>query len=95
LKFEDEAPSEQTVFNYLIQAYEIERSAEVLDHVLSYMDNMKSKAVLYTYDSILCDVSDDEFDAVITDVPKLLSGDDEFPVRVFVGDTYDDMIKQD
>ena len=88
-----EEPTEQKVFNYLIQGYETENSMRLLKGLLDTIEPMQSKVVLYTYDSILCDVSKDELDTIIEVVPKHLEDGGKFPIRAFEGDTYQDMIQ--
>lgn len=83
-------PKPATVFNYLLQAAEGEISIPILGGVNEFLRTKQSKAVLYTYDSILFDCCLD--DAGIFPVIKdLMSLGGEFPLKVYVGDNYQDM----
>lgn len=50
----------QTLFNYYLQALETALSVLIMWDVLKILQNKKTKLVLYVYDSILLDVSEDE-----------------------------------
>ena len=48
------------LFNYVLQALETERNILILDKLSKIDLNQKSIPILYTYDSILFDVQEDE-----------------------------------
>jgi len=74
------------LFNYLLQATETEFNMVILSKIHKVMKNMKSKVVLYTYDSYLFDIHPDEFN-VLKDL-KILIEENDFPTKVEIGDTY-------
>jgi hypothetical protein len=84
-------PKPATVFNYLLQAVEGEISIPLVGKINEYLRNKRSKAVLYTYDSILFDYSFDDGTDVLGEVRKIMSLDDTFPTKVYIGDNYHDM----
>lgn len=80
------------LFNYFLQSLETEVSVRKLQQALQYLQNKQSKLILYTYDSILLDVSPDE-----TDVQKhvrniLESGG--FPIKIKSGTRYDQLTSE-
>lgn len=78
------------LFNYILQALETERNIFIINKLSKQLDGYKSVPVLYTYDSILFDVSDDEMDTYPQKVKEImeLGG---YPVKVEVGDNYKNM----
>ena len=84
-------PNPNKIFNYILQATETEISVPILGRVNLYLKNKKSKAVLYTYDSVLFDISLDELDEVKTTIISLMRDNDRFPVKCYVGNSYADL----
>jgi len=78
------------LFNYILQALETERNIFIINKLSKQLEGYKSVPVLYTYDSILFDVSDDEMDTYPQKVKEImeLGG---YPVKVEVGDNYKNM----
>ncbi len=60
------------VLPYLLQNYETERNTLILNDILAYTENTKTKMVLYCYDSFLFDVSREDGESVITDLKDIL-----------------------
>lgn len=78
------------LFNYILQAFETEMAVGVLNELLNFLDNKKSKPVLYTYDSILFDMhKSDKIDTIKR--LKSIMERDKFPVKVYIGKNYKDM----
>ena len=75
------------MFNYLLQAIETEFSVRKLSEVQYLLKDYQSKLVLYTYDSLLFDVSYPEAKEVLSNV-KLILERGGFPVKCKVGNIY-------
>ena len=50
----------QKLFNYLLQNLETSMNVRILWDIFTVIHNKKSKLILYTYDSFLFDLSEDE-----------------------------------
>jgi hypothetical protein len=87
-------PKPATVFNYLLQAAEGEISIPILGSVNESLQNMQTKAVLYTYDSILFDVHNDDI-LHMAAIRDLMSFGGQFPTKLYVGSNYQDMVLLD
>ena len=83
-------PKPATVFNYMLQAAEGEISIPVLGNVGEFLQTKQSKAVLYTYDSILFDCCLDD-GPIMNTIKSIMSLEGRFPMKVYVGDNYHDM----
>jgi hypothetical protein len=84
-----EEPSQQKVFNYLLQALETEVNYKKLKDVKDILSTKKSKLILYTYDAVLIDLHFDERKLINTISSTLNRGG--FPVRIYEGINYDKM----
>lgn len=78
-------------FNYFLQCFESEINFVKMKQVNDYLSDKKSCLVLYTYDSFLLDISNDE-KYIINDVSDILEKGG-FPVTIEVGKNYKDMQK--
>lgn len=78
------------LFNYILQASETEYSMQSLVEITNYLENKKTKAVLYTYDSILFDVHKDDGKNAVLHIKKLMENFG-FPTKCYVGNNYHDM----
>ena len=86
-----EAPNEQKVFNYLLQALETEINYTKIDDVLKWCDGRRSKMILYTYDAFLIDVHPQDRDSLLGELtPTLERGG--FPVKTYEGTNYDNLV---
>jgi hypothetical protein len=83
-------PNPSKLFNYILQAFETEMAVDVLGELLEYLNDKKSKPVLYTYDSILFDMHKSDKMTTIKKLKHIMERD-KFPVKVYVGKTYKDM----
>ena len=90
IKF-DENLNKNKLFNYILQALETERNILILDKLSKINLNQKSVPILYTYDSILFDVDENE-DNYIREVKRIMEKDG-FPTQLEVGNNYDNMVK--
>jgi hypothetical protein len=82
-------PNPSKLFNYILQATETEIAIPALEAVNGYLLTKKSKAVLYTYDSILFDFHKDDGSAVLNDVMTIMKMGERFPIKVYLGESYD------
>ena len=80
--------TENKLFNYYIQNYEFESTIIRLAELLNYLDNMRSKLVLYTYDAVLIDCHPDELVEIQTR-SKAILGQNTYPLRTYIGRNYD------
>ena len=71
----------QKLMNYVMQSLETSRNILILKAVLKYLQDKKSKAVLYTYDSILFDFSKEDGKELLTDLEQILSENGKYPVK--------------
>jgi hypothetical protein len=78
------------LFNYILQALETERNILIINKLSKELKGYKSVPVLYTYDSILFDVSEDEIDTYPKKVKEIMEWGG-YPVKVEVGDDYKNM----
>jgi hypothetical protein len=84
-------PKPATVFNYILQAVEGEISIPILGEVNEFLRDKKTKAVLYTYDSILFDYCVEDGVRLMPKIREMMSFGGTFPTKVYVGDNYQDM----
>lgn len=85
-----ESPTEQKVFNYLLQALETEVNYGKMREIIKFMSGKRSKLVLYTYDAFLIDTHSAEKDSVLNGVKEILEKGN-LPVRVYEGKNYNDL----
>ena len=77
------------LFNYMLQATETELNMMILSKVMGFLEDKRSKMVLYTYDSYLLDIHSDEFDSLQN--LKILIEGNGFPTKIELGDSYSKM----
>jgi hypothetical protein len=78
----------EKLFNYILQATEGEIAISAVRWVNDYLTDKKTKAVLYTYDSILFDFYKPEGHQVIENMVELMMANKKFPVKVYMGLSY-------
>jgi hypothetical protein len=88
---QDANPSK--VFNYILQATETEIAISAVKVVNQYIQNKKTKSVLYTYDSLLFDFYKEDGINTLIDIVNIMKINDRFPVKVYIGESYES-IKQ-
>lgn len=81
-------PNPAKVFNYILQAVEGEIAISQMKIVLSYLRTKKTKAILYTYDSLIFDFHKEDGIDTLNNIRKIMSLDDIFPLKTYVGDSY-------
>ena len=80
----------QTLFNYMIQAYETEQNTFIMESVQEELKDYQSKLILYTYDALLFDIHPDE-----THLLKTIKNTMVFPVKCKTGHNYNNMQSYD
>ena len=78
------------IFNYILQASETEYSMESLIDVNKYLNNKESKAILYTYDSVLFDIKKSDGKDTIINIKQIMESRG-FPTKCYFGTNYHDM----
>ena len=71
----------QKLMNYVMQSLETSRNILILKEVLRYLKDKKTKAVLYTYDSILFDFSKEDGKNLLEELETILSENNKYPVK--------------
>lgn len=82
-------PNPSKLFNYILQATETEVAIPVVKAVNEYLKGKKTKAVLYTYDSLMLDFHKDDGVKVLDEIMKIMKMGERFPIKVEIGDSYD------
>jgi len=77
----------QKLFNYILQNYETSQNILILWDILSILRGKKSKLVLYTYDSFLIDLSEEER-GLVEDVQKIFENY-KLNTKIKYGSSYD------
>jgi hypothetical protein len=80
------------LFNYIIQGLETDVNSIMINNILKYLKNKKSKLILYTYDSFLFQYNKQDGNEFINDVKKILNNY-KLKTNVSVGFDYDNMKK--
>ena len=76
----------QKLFNYYIQATETYTNVEKINEIQDYLEDKKTKLVLYIYDAFIFDVSKLDGKQTLIDLQNILS--DKFPIKLKVGTHY-------
>lgn len=84
-------PNPNKLFNYILQATETEIAIQALRQVQKYLLGKKTKTVLYTYDSILFDFHKEDGVSVLNDVIEIMKMGNRFPIKVYAGESYDEV----
>lgn len=84
-------PSPTKVFNYILQATEGEIAIPRIRVVLDYLNNKKTKAILYTYDAVLYDFHKEDGFETLSEIRKIMSLNGNFPMKTYIGQTYQDV----
>jgi hypothetical protein len=87
-----ENPSPAKLFNYFLQLREMEVGMESIRQAIDVLNHGRSRVVLYTYDSVLIDYSLKDGSVSLELAARLMEQDGKFPVRIYLGETYDDMV---
>lgn len=62
-----------------------------LKEINRYVSDKETKLVLYTYDSILFDFSKKDGIQTLNDIVSIMKMGDRFPIKMYVGDSYNDL----
>ena len=84
-------PSPNKLFNYILQASETEFGMQSLVRVNEYLNSKQTKAILYTYDSVLFDCHTNDKKETLVELKRLMSNN-QLPVKCYIGKNYDEMI---
>ncbi len=84
-------PNPPKVFNYILQALEGEISLPRIKIVLDYLENKKTKAVLYTYDAVLFDFYRNDGYETLKELRNIMSFNQMFPMKTYIGNNYHDL----
>ena len=80
------------LFNYMIQLMETEKNIETLNKLRVFLEDKKSKLILYNYDAFLFgfDFKQDGL-KYLKEVKNILEDGGKYPTRVYMGDNYHEM----
>jgi hypothetical protein len=87
-KHSGESITRNKLFNYIIQSYETSNNVQLLEQVLDYLKDKKTKLVLYTYDAFLFDYNQED-GTIFSEITKIL----EYPVSIKQGTSYHGLTK--
>ena len=76
----------QKLFNYYIQATETETNIRKIKDIQDYLENKKTKLVLYIYDAFIFDFAKEDGKQTLIDIENMLS--EKFPVKLKTGEHY-------
>ena len=79
----------QKIFNYMIQLYETEQNMVVSEKVFEFLSRLRTRFIMYTYDSFLFDVYSPEMPLVLKKLKEILESNGDFPVKTYTGSSYD------
>ena len=69
------------LMNYMMQSLETSNNITILKEVLRYLQNKKTKLVLYTYDSFLFDFHKEDGKETLEKLKELMECDGRFPIK--------------
>ena len=69
------------LMNYMMQSLETARNILILKEVLRYLQNKKTKLVLYTYDSFLFDFSKEDGKETLVKLQEILETGGKYPIK--------------
>ena len=84
-------PNPAKLLNYILQATEGEIAIPVITELNNFLREKHSKAILYTYDSVLFDFCHWDGKETLQRIIDIMKKDNKFPVKVYVGDNYDEL----
>ena len=76
--------TQSKLLNYVVQSYETSTNVIILEKILDYLKDKKTKLVLYTYDAFLFDYSEEDGNQLLIDIKNIIW----YPVNVKQGNTY-------
>jgi DNA polymerase I-like protein with 3'-5' exonuclease and polymerase domains len=84
-------PNPNKLFNYILQATETEYNTAVLRDLVVHLKHRLTKPILYTYDSVLFDVSNQDGIDVLKQIKNIMSPNNILPVKCYKGKNYNEM----
>jgi hypothetical protein len=72
------------LLNYIIQSHETSNNVTMLDNILNYLKDKKTKLVLYTYDAFLFDYSKEDGKQLLIDIKEMI----HYPINIKQGKSY-------
>lgn len=79
---EDITPAK--LLNYVVQSQETSTNVIILEKILDYLKDKKTKLVLYTYDAFLFDYSKEDGKQLLTELKDMI----KYPINIKQGNTY-------
>jgi hypothetical protein len=76
--------TQSKLLNYIIQSHETSNNVIMLDNILNYLRDKKTKLVLYTYDAFLFDYSKEDGTQLLTDIQSFI----HYPLNIKQGKSY-------
>jgi hypothetical protein len=80
----DKDMTQSKLLNYIIQSHETANNVMMLDNILNYLKDKKTKLVLYTYDAFLFDYSEDDGKQLLIDIKNMI----HYPINIKQGKSY-------
>ena len=80
----DAEMTQSKLLNYIIQSHETSNNVAMLDNILNYLKDKKTKLVLYVYDEFVLDYSKEDGTQLLTDIKDMI----HYPINVKQGKTY-------
>ena len=80
----DAEMTQSKLLNYIIQSHETSNNVAMLDNILNYLKDKKTKLVLYTYDAFLFDYSKEDGKQLLTDIKEMI----HYPINIKQGKSY-------
>src|ERR1035437_3611089 len=87
-----QSPNPYKLLNYILQATETEVAISTLRKIQNFLANRKTKAVLYTYDSLLFDFYKLDGKELLDQISAIMKGN-RFPIKIYEGDSYDSIVQ--
>jgi len=76
--------TQSKLLNYIIQSHETSNNVMIIDNILNYLKDKKTKLVLYTYDAFLFDYAKEDGPELLELIKELIP----YPVNIKQGNTY-------
>jgi peroxiredoxin family protein len=82
--YREDEMTQSKLLNYVIQSEETSHNVAILSTILDYLEDKKTKLVLYTYDAFLFDYSEEDNKQLLTDIKNII----QYPVNIKQGTSY-------
>lgn len=89
---EIEHPTPQKLYNYQVQSLETFQNIRILKDLFVYLENKKSKIILYSYDAFLIDYQSIDGKQTLKDIKQIIEKQG-FQCSVSYGENYNKLIK--